>query len=322
MVALMRIRALVAVVAVAGALVTVPAAPAGADVPADPYWTDERMASAKPYDVVDPDLPAGVADPGPDGPAVSVPPATAAVPAQRAGTRRPSFTWAGPATAPPATTSGRVFFVPTSGPFQGRPMTCSGSAVNSEGKSMVVTAGHCVHDGAGGSWHSHWVFVPGYRSGARPFGTWSARILDTTGGWFFRSDFRSDFGIAIVNSTKLGLRLVDVVGGQGFAWNQPWPQFYWEFAYPVEPPYTGATLEVCANPSWNDPLSPLGGILGQDCDLTGGASGGPRLMLFDGTFGYLNSVDSFGRSWLPGRVYGPYFDSEEGGLYNRYRLVS
>ena len=44
---------------------------------------------------------------------------------------------------------------------------CSGSTVNSGGKNVVFTAGHCVHGGgAGRSWFdaSRWVFAPSYNA--------------------------------------------------------------------------------------------------------------------------------------------------------------
>src|SRR4051812_8139550 len=59
-------------------------------------------------------------------------------------------------------TAGRVFFT-----FQGRKASCSGDAVTSTNKSVVVTAGHCVK--FEGSWHTDWIFVPGYDNGNAPF---------------------------------------------------------------------------------------------------------------------------------------------------------
>ena len=59
---------------------------------------------------------------------------------------------------------------------------CSGTAVLSGNKSMVWTAGHCVHDGAS-NFHTNWSFVPAYADGSRPYGTWTARTLLTTSGW-------------------------------------------------------------------------------------------------------------------------------------------
>ena len=286
------------------------------------FWTAERMKNAPMYRPVTPPG-AGRRNGGnggldrPDGPARAVRPAAPTATTMQQKTARPGFSWSGSLTTPPATTTGRVFFTLA----DGQPAWCSGSAVSSEGKDMVITAGHCVHDGAGGTWHGNWIFVPGYRNGSAPYGIWTARILDTTDSWYFHSDVRGDLGVAIVNPDSSGRHLVNVVGGQGFAWNYPVGLYAWDLGYPAESPYTGQTLQACTNSTWSDPWSTWGGILGLDCDFNGGASGGPWLIYFNGSLGYVNSVNSFTRSWLPGRIYGPYFDNEEGNLYNMYRYA-
>ena len=53
--------------------------------------------------------------------------------------------------------------------------------MRSANRDTVLTAGHCVNDGPG-AFHTNWMFVPGYRDGARPYGTWTARDLLTTSG--------------------------------------------------------------------------------------------------------------------------------------------
>ena len=51
---------------------------------------------------------------------------------------------------PTAYTAGKVFF--TKG---GLGYVCSGTIINTEGRDSVWTAGHCVHGGQGGTWHSN-----------------------------------------------------------------------------------------------------------------------------------------------------------------------
>jgi V8-like Glu-specific endopeptidase len=74
----------------------------------------------------------------------------------------------------PYTAVGKLFFS-----INGAPYVCSASVIN---RRVVLTAGHCVHSGNGLStgWYSNWNFVPAYRNGAAPFGSWTHWTLATT----------------------------------------------------------------------------------------------------------------------------------------------
>lgn len=79
----------------------------------------------------------------------------------------------------PYRTVGTLFFT-----INGAGYRCSASVIN---RRVVLTAGHCVHSGNGAStgWYSNWVFVPAYRNGDAPFGTWNRWTLAaTTPTWF------------------------------------------------------------------------------------------------------------------------------------------
>lgn len=204
-------------------------------------------------------------------------------------------------------TTGRVFFN-----FDGQPASCSGSAVTSANESVVITAGHCVK--YEGSWHTDWVFVPGYDNGERPYGTWSAAQTLTTPQWEASEDLNYDIGAAVVNPLD-GRTLTDVVGGQGIAFNQERNQDMYSFGYPAADPYDGESLIYCSGSTITDPL--LSDDHGLACDMTGGSSGGPWFLDFDessGT-GALASVNSFGYVFLPGYMFGPYFGDEAQDLY-------
>ncbi|XVQ13234.1 trypsin-like serine peptidase [Spirillospora sp. CA-255316] len=206
-------------------------------------------------------------------------------------------------------TAGRVFFT-----YQGRNASCSGDAVTSANKSTVITAGHCVK--LDGAWHTNWVFVPGYKDGERPHGTWTAARTLATPQWTASEDISYDVGAAVVNSLG-GRRLVDAVGGQGIAFNQPRGQDMYSFGYPAETPYDGSKLIYCSGRVINDPL--LSDGIGLGCDMTGGSSGGPWFLRFDeaaGT-GVQNSVNSFKYNFLPTHMFGPYFGADAQNLYNR-----
>src|SRR5262249_9328208 len=89
---------------------------------------------------------------------------------------------------PVARTYGKVFVTSF-----GANYVCSATIVNSEGKSEVWTAGHCVSDNQ--AWNYNWTFVPNYTNGSAPYGYWSAYQLWTTSAWFYNNnDFANDVG--------------------------------------------------------------------------------------------------------------------------------
>lgn len=205
-------------------------------------------------------------------------------------------------------TAGRVFFS-----FNGQNASCSGDAVTSANKSVVITAGHCVK--YQGTWHTNWVFVPAYDNGSRPYGTWTAGETLSTPQWVASEDLNYDVGAAVVNQLN-GQSLTDVVGGQGIAFNQARNQAMYAFGYPAAAPYDGTTLIYCSGSTFTDFLLTTDHAMA--CDMTGGSSGGPWFLRFNestGT-GVQASVNSFGYTFLPGYMFGPYFGAEAQALYN------
>jgi V8-like Glu-specific endopeptidase len=206
-------------------------------------------------------------------------------------------------------TVGRVFFT-----FQGRTASCSGNAVTSANESVVMTAGHCVK--LEGTFHTNWVFVPGYDNGNAPFGEWPASETLATAQWVASEDINHDVGAAVVGPLN-GQTLVDTVGGQGLAFNQARGQAMYAFGYPAAAPYDGSTLIYCSGTVFNDFLLSQG--IGMGCNMTGGSSGGPWFLRFDegtGT-GTQNSVNSFKYNFLPQFMFGPYFGNSAQDVYTR-----
>ncbi|MEU8266629.1 hypothetical protein AB0B89_05630 [Sphaerisporangium sp. NPDC049002] len=118
-------------------------------------------------------------------------------------------------------TVGRVFF--TRG---GRDYTCAATSAKGAEKSLVMTAGHCVYDVVGQAAVKSLVFVPGYRRGEAPYGVYAGRV----GYVWNRFTKNGDFDVAFV-TVHGGLKrdgdawadagaLGEMVGGQGFTWNQ------------------------------------------------------------------------------------------------------
>ncbi len=217
--------------------------------------------------------------------------------------------------APGVSQNGAVFIVTESG-LRGR---CSGTAVEAGRVSLVVTAGHCVHDL--GNWlRGRWIFVPGYRYGQRPLGTFAARWLGATPQWLRSENENFDIGMAVVSRNERGQRLSAVVEPDKLAWNLPRRQVFDVYGYPVEKPFDGATLQRCPQTPYegHDFLSflttgPLD--LAVECDLTPGSSGGGWVIHGD----TLNGVTSSGYSDNPGTTYGPYFGAAVGKLYREAR---
>ena len=254
------------------------------------YWTAERMRAAKPADVAW--TFASTASPA-RGTTTKV----ADTAARKPGPQQPA------ATAAITSTTGKVFFTLSGGNY-----VCSGSATSSSNRSVVTTAGHCVNEGPG-AFATNWAFVPAYNNGSRPYGTWTARNLVTTSAWANQGDINYDGGFAVMNTLN-GQTLTDVVGGQGITFNQARGLYYSAYGYPAAPPFNGETLKSCAGTAQNDIY---GGTQSQSipCNMTGGSSGGPWF-----TGGLLNSVNSFGYSGVPNRMFGPYFGSAIQSAYN------
>jgi hypothetical protein len=239
------------------------------------YWTAERMRNAIPLDVN-----AGAKQ------------RKAAIP----------FTRYEPNPYPPM--HGKVFF--SDGVFN---YVCSGTALTSGNESVVWTAGHCVNEGPG-AFYRNFAFVPAYKNGARPYGTWTARRLMTTSAWANAGDFSYDVGAAVMN-TNGGATLTDTVGSRGAAFNQAAQQRYLSHGYPAASPFNGQREWICdsnlggRDNSANPPTMAIG------CDMTGGSSGGGWVVGNN-----VLSVNSYGYSNQPNVMYGPYQGSVAQQLYS------
>lgn len=286
------------------------------------YWTPARMKAAKPATQL-PSLRAATARDGqaqslrssvnrPQGAAHSIAPAAPRTkPKALANAARPmAYAPNYPIGHPVARTSGKVFFTSF-----GRNYVCSGTIVNSEGKSEVWTAGHCVSDGK--AWNTNWVFVPNYVNGYAPYGYWYARQLATTSAWFNNNnDFANDVGAAVMYRRN-GWRIADYLGGQGIAWNYS-RSYVYAFGYPQAAPFNGQTLYAEQGYTYAGPS----GTSYMVNYMTGGSSGGGWLKWFNGQWGYLNGHNDFKYTNLPQYMYSPYYGDQVASLYNAVRNIS
>lgn len=208
--------------------------------------------------------------------------------------------------------NGVIFVSAGHGKSRGR---CSGTSVNSPSLSLVVTAGHCVFEQ--GHWWAHrWVFVPGYRYGERPFGTFSARWLGTIPQWRAEENLNYDVGMAVVGRNERGQRLAEAVGAAGIAWRLPQKQVFDVYGYPVARPFNGATLQRCLQTPYMGHdleafLSPGPLELGVQCNISGGSSGGGWAIGGN----TLNSVTSNSYPNDSTTSYGPYFGKAVARLF-------
>lgn len=196
-------------------------------------------------------------------------------------------------------TNGKIF---GTDPAEGR-YTCSGTALSTPSRSIVLTAGHCVVEAH--RWGRNLVFVPAYDHGARPFGTFVASAVYTTKQW--RRNENPDFDVAAirVKPNRLGT-LGDVVGDREWTTGRSRFASFQIFGYPAGA-LQGESLRACdtqglGSDSLTDRFSgppTLPGI----CDMAGGSSGGAWIV----DDRYVDGVTSYGYTRQHTRLYSPYF---------------
>jgi V8-like Glu-specific endopeptidase len=264
------------------------------------YWTPQRMENARP-------APVPIAGGAPSARAAEdggdVPVARSGPISYTSGELIDTLSF-------PNRVHGKVFFTrPGAGNF-----VCSGTAVDSFNLSTVITAGHCVHyDGA---WSTNFAFVPGYRNGIRPHGTWAATGESAPSQWVSSENFSYDVGAAVVAQNRSGQSLEEVVGARGILFNQPVSGTVRSHGYPAQPPFDGSKLRYCNSSLGNrDPSTSAPQTMAIGCDMNGGSSGG-GWVIDDGGDGAVISVNSYRRLTAPEVMYGPYFGSTAEALYD------
>jgi hypothetical protein len=212
---------------------------------------------------------------------------------------------------PPYAVEGRIFV--KQGNLRGY---CTGTAINSASRQLVLTAGHCVNNGHEEGhtiWSQYLEFVPAYSAGKAPFGAFVARrdAVYAPRPWsrYGNSDF--DIGAFLTDPNEEGMNVADAVGGgASIVLDLPRPQQFLSFGYPG----TVKRLQSCRSPyAGADRLSfPLPGppTQGIHCHWAPGASGGGWLIGDGSQIDGLNSYLYLGNT---SHTYGPYFSQETVG---------
>lgn len=258
------------------------------------YWTPARMRSARPLDLVVDSSGRARLRAGHPAPLASA-----------------SFLAVETPEAPPYSVNGRIFV--KQGSLRG---TCSGTAIDSPTRQLVLTAGHCVNSGhAGGHtvWSQYLEFVPAYNGGRAPFGAFVAKRghVYSLPQWSKGGNPDFDLGAFLTHPNHRGEDVADAVGGGAtIALGLSRHQRFRSFGYPGNV----RRMQTCNSPyAGEDRLSfPLAGppTMAIRCHWAPGASGGAWLIgegtEIDGLTSYLHLGN---RSY----TYGPYFSAENVG---------
>jgi V8-like Glu-specific endopeptidase len=194
----------------------------------------------------------------------------------------------------PYSACGKLFFTQGNGDFMGSAAVVS--------PNVILTAGHCVHQGAGGGWSTNVAFYPAYPLLGKQF---AYHTLAAWTAWTGNSDRKFDYGLIWVDD-NIGAQ----VGWLGLLWNASTAGRTWNaVAYPADPsppfPSDGGKMYETRGAYV---ASDTAGTIGLDHDdMKHGSSGGNWITDFNGAPNYSNGLQSFHTS-MPNIEYGPYFD--------------
>lgn len=221
-------------------------------------------------------------------------------------------------------TTGKVLLT-----MNGSDYVCSGSTVGrmNDGPSLVLTAGHCLHNGDDKptSWATNWMFIPAYEDGgsftscdATTYGCWTAADLVTPTTWYSQGDFSDDAGFAVMDvggQSGQSNKVTEVVGFQSITFTEPIvDKDTYAFGYPAAKRYHGSDLIYCAGVAV---AGVQDGTAGLGCNMTSGSSGGPWYAPFStgNEVGTAVSVNSHVYRSIKDVMFGPVFDGDESAAY-------
>lgn len=211
---------------------------------------------------------------------------------------------------------------------------CTAAVINHNNKTTLWTAAHCVHTGkTGNGYHKQMVFVPGYDGTTIPYGVWEKAASYVPTSWIKDTDVRySDMAAITLKPATNGAKIQNVVGAYGYEFrsNSPENSFVFALGYPAngynrpDSDFADDKMRYCTGPTIDaSNLNPLDQRLQMNCDMGGGASGGPMVKNFTGnaqivgvnSHRYKNSSGG----WLDNRMFSSEHGSQAVAVYNAVR---
>jgi V8-like Glu-specific endopeptidase len=184
---------------------------------------------------------------------------------------------------------------------------CTASVVASPGQDLLITAAHCINDGDGTGYKTGIVFIPGYRDGAAPYGTWTAERLLVAPQWADSADPDFDVGF-IVLAPHDGENIQQVLGANQLGYDAGYHDLVRVTGYPS----LASAPITCVN--WTSRQSAT--QLRFDCDgFTDGTSGGPWMTQAGAIVGVIGGYEQGGDT--PSVSYSAYFGSAVHRLYEQ-----
>ena len=195
--------------------------------------------------------------------------------------------------------------------FAGDSHYCSASVVHSPAGNQVLTAAHCIHDGAGGDYLSGLTFAPGYHDGTAPYGMWTVTKALVAPDWITGSDPNVDVGFMTVHQDGNPRSIESITGANQLGIDRGFGNQITLVGYPDD---TESPM-VCQNTTGRQAEYQMRVACAGFPD---GTSGGPWVVGADPVTGLGTVIGATGGYRLggdPDVSYSSYFDKDVQALY-------
>jgi V8-like Glu-specific endopeptidase len=198
--------------------------------------------------------------------------------------------------------------------FAGGAHYCTASVVHSPRGDVLLTAAHCIHDGADGGYVTGVTFAPGYHDGVAPYGFWTVSGELVAPGWSASSDPDLDVGFATAHQAGTAAPLESLVGANTLATGGGFEQAITLTGYPDD----AESPAVCRNTTSRQDARQLKVAC---AGFPTGTSGGPWVTAPDprtrrGTvIGVIGGFEHGGDD--PDTSYSSYFGTDVRALYHQ-----